>query len=158
MRSVQEVTRNHKKHDRGDVKCHRIPAVTHAEPLQNMWNPLVNAAERCRKRERRGLTCRFACPGGTAASKLMNSGAGSDKYLRNSAPGVTRNDGNMPGGGRNAIESVQEVTRDQKRNDRGVAKCHRIPAVTHAQPLQNRWISLVNAAKRCRKRKMRGLT
>ena len=82
-----------KKHDRGVAKCHRIPAVTHAHPLQNIWISLVNAAKRCRKRGRRGLTCRFACPGGTAASKWTNSGAGSEKFLRKPAPEVTRNDG-----------------------------------------------------------------
>ena len=92
MKSVQEVTRDHKNHDWGVAKCHRIPAVTHAQPLQNGWDSFVNAAKRSRKRERRDLTCRFACPGGTAASKWINSGAGSEKSIRKSAAEVTRSD------------------------------------------------------------------
>ena len=61
MKSVPEVTGNHRKHDRGEAKPHRIPAGGDAEPLQNTWESLVIAVKHCRKRKRRLLPCRSAC-------------------------------------------------------------------------------------------------
>ena len=60
MKSVPEVTGNHRKHERGEAKSHRVPAGSHAEPLQNTWESLVIAPKHRRKRERLLLTCRFA--------------------------------------------------------------------------------------------------
>ena len=60
MKSVPEVTGNHRKHDRGEAKSHRIPAGSNAEETANTWDSLVIAAKHCCKRKMLLLTCRFA--------------------------------------------------------------------------------------------------